>query len=292
MAATLACIAGEEIYRQWDAGQVRGEALGRRSTPFGDSGDLFHIHADKATFYLLARYGAGMEKTAPHRVNCPANLYALKEVGVDCVLGWGPGGAITHNIAVGDLVILSDIIDQTHLRPQTFFEDSPLGALRQFPVFCEELRRRIGSALQAMKLIHHTSGIAAVREGPRLETPAEVRMLSALGAEIVSHTFVPEMFLARELQMGYAAVCYVTAYAETGSRHAPFAGGGLFKDIAYESEVDRLSGAVGALSRIATRLAESLTELDLATYPAGQSQAPHIEQYNLPADWRQWFEHR
>ena len=54
-----------------------------------------------------------------------------------------------------------------------------------------------------MKLVHKTAGIAAVTEGPRLETPAEVRMLAAGGAEVVTHTFVPEVFLAKELELVY-----------------------------------------------------------------------------------------
>ena len=53
---------------------------------------------------------------------------------------WGPGGAVTHNIAVGDLVVVDDVIDQTRQRAGTFFQDSPLGFLRQFPVFCPTLR--------------------------------------------------------------------------------------------------------------------------------------------------------
>jgi 5'-methylthioadenosine phosphorylase len=292
MAATLACIADEEIYRQWDADLLQGQALGSRETPYGPSGDVFHVQGDETAFYLLARCSPGMDRSAPHRINARANLYALKDLAVDCILGWGPGAAITHNISEGDLVILSDVIDQTHVRPTTFFEDSPLGALRQFPVFCNELRRRLAATLEEMKLIHHTSGVAAVREGPRLETPAEVRMLSMIGAEIVTHSFVPEPFLARELQMGYAAVCYVTNYAETGSRFQPFASGGLFKDLGFITDADRRSGPAGALGRIAANLAVSLVDLDLETYPAASSQSGHVEKFNLPADWREWFEHR
>ncbi len=290
MAATLACIAGEEIHHQWDMGQFPGRELGRQKTPFGESGDVFRVRSDPADYFLLARCGAGMDKTAPHRVNTRANLYALKHLGADCLLDWAPGGAITHNLAISDLVILSDLIDQTVRREETYFEHSPLGNLRQFPVFCPELRRRLAETLQDMKLLHHASGIAAVRQGPRGETPAEIRMLATFGAEIVTHALVPELFLARELQMGYAAVCYVTDYAETGSRFRPFGGGGLFKDLGKENESHRLAGAMGALWRIADRLAGSLKDLDLSKYAPSQSQAEHIRQYDLPEDWRKWFE--
>ncbi|MCD6364561.1 MAG: hypothetical protein J7M14_01670, partial [Planctomycetes bacterium] len=187
MPVSLACIAGEEIHRQWQAGRISGERIGRRPTPFGPSGEVFLVDDGQSRFHLLSRFGAGMEKTAPSKINYRANVYALKDLGVDTILAWGPGGAITHNIAIGDLVILDDLIDQTHLRAETFFEDSPLGFLRQFPVFCPTLRRVCGEVLHEMKLVYHGAGAAAVTEGPRIETPAEVRMLSTIGAEIVTH---------------------------------------------------------------------------------------------------------
>jgi 5'-methylthioadenosine phosphorylase len=297
MSAKLACIAGEEVYRQWNTGQLEGTALGVRPTPFGDSGEVFlietdQVDADENQFYLLARNREGMEVPAGYRINARANLYALKDIGVDFILGWGAGGAIRHTIAVGDLVVLDDLIDQTNQRNQTYFEDSPLGMLRQFPVFCDFLQRLLAEALQEKKLIYHGSGVAAVREGPRMETPAEVRMLSQLNAEIITHSFAPEMFLARELQMGYAAVCYVTHYAETGSRHHPFAGGGLFGGLSQQSDSDRLAGAVGALGTIASHLAGLLGRTDTSECNCLRSQQNNIRKYNLPDDWHGWFEHR
>ena len=246
MVPTIACIAGEEIHRQWEAGRVAGECVGPRPTPFGPSGEVFRIDAEDVGYFLLSRSGAGLAKPSPAKINDRANLYALKDLGAECVLAWGPGGAITHNIAVGDLVVLNDLIDCTYLRATTFFEESPLGYLRQFPVFCPQLRRVIGEVLHEMKLVYHGNGTVAVCEGPRLETPAEVRMYGTVGAEVVSHTFVPEVFLAKELELCYAAVCYVVNYAETGSRHRPFAAGSLFGPLSAKSDTQRLAGVVTA----------------------------------------------
>ncbi len=288
MAVTIACIAGEEVYRQWEAGRIQGRSLGGRNTPFGVSGEVFLVEADPQPYYLLPRYGAGILKTAPHKVRDRANLYALKDLGAEMVVAWGSGGAVTHNIAVGDLVILDDVIDMTHQRPRTFFEDSPLGFLRQFPVFCPSLRRVLGSVLHDMKLVYQGAGTAAVCEGPRLETPAEVRMLAALGAEIVTHAFVPEVFLARELQLCYAAVCYVVNYAETGSRHRPFAAGELFGGLTQPSDGDRLAAAVGAMSRVVAEVAAAPRQTS-SECDCRQTMAHHVRDYNLPQDWRKWF---
>ncbi len=288
MSARIACIAGEEIYRQWSAGRISGETLGAQATPFGDSGEIFLTETDGQQFYLLPRYGQGLKKTAPHKVNNRANLYALKDLGVDCVLAWGPGGAITHNIAVGDMVILSDVIDFTYLRERTFFEDSPLGFLRQFPVFCPTLRRLVGDVLGEMKLLHHNGGTAAVREGPRLETPAEVRMLATTGAEIATHSFVPEVFLAKELELCYTAICYVVNYAETGSRHRPFATGDLFGGLARKSDSERLAGVVGAMSQIVANVSANLDDAQRIC-ECDQTLAAHRNEYGLSGDWKQWF---
>ncbi len=288
MSVSVACIAGEEIRRQWQAGRIAGKKIGPRQTPFGPSGEIFLIDSDDTEFYLLSRHGAGMDKTAPHKMNYRANIYALKDLGVSAILAWGPGGAITHNIAVGDLVILNDLIDQTHLRANTFFEDNPLGFLRQFPVFCPTLRRICSEMLHDMKLVYHGAGTVAVREGPRLETPAEIRMLTTIGAEIVTHTFVPEMFLAKELQLCYTAICYIVNYAETGSRHRPIASGGLFGGLTAKSDNERLAGTVAAMSQIVSNVAKAVQSAE-PSCECNKTMAGHIDRYDLPADWRKWF---
>ena len=287
MTVTTACITGGEIHQQQISGPVGGELLGPRDTPFGPSGDLFLADAEEAPYYLLARCGTGMDKTAPSRVNHRANIYALKDLGVQTVLAWGSGAAITHAMALGDIVILDDVIDRTHLPNLTFFGDSPLGFLRQFPVFCPSLRRIAGEVLHDIRLIYHAAGTAAINEGPRMETPAEVRALASMGAEIVTHAFAPEMFLAKELQMCYSAICYVTNYAEAGSRQPPL-GGALFESMETQTGPQRVAGVVESLGQIVANVAAAVRQSE-ANCPCGRIQEQHVEKYNLPEDWRQWI---
>ncbi|MBS3734937.1 MAG: MTAP family purine nucleoside phosphorylase [Phycisphaerae bacterium] len=289
MAAMIACIAGEEITRQWSDGQLAGEELGRRETPFGLSGPIYHVTNHERPFYALARYGSGLAKPAPHRINNRANIYALKDLGAAGVLAWGPGGAITHDLAVGNLVMLSDLIDQTFLRNQTFFADCALGYLRQFPVFCPALSRVAAEAAGRVNLAHHTAGTAAVREGPRLETPAEIRTLAAVGAALVTHLFVPEVFLARELQMCYAAACYVVNYAETGSRHRPFAAGGLFGGLVTATDAERVTATVRRMGELVSAVAAAAEAGDLSCDCAA-TMARNVEVYGLSDDWRTWLD--
>jgi len=288
MSASVAFIAGGQIHRQWKAARIAGEALGPQATPFGNSGSVFRVAQAECPYYLLSRYGPDQTRTSPAKINSRANIYALKDLGVEMILAWGPGGAITHNIAVGELVILNDFIDQTTRRTGTFFADSPLGFLRQFPVFCPSLRRICGEVLHEMKIVYHGAGTAAVREGPQLETPAEVRMLNTIGAQIVTHAFVPEVFLARELELCYAAVCYIANYAETGSRHRPFVPGGLFGGLTAQSDGDRLAGTVDAMGRIAANVAAAAQSAE-RTCECDKTMQAHKTKYALSDDWRTWW---
>jgi 5'-methylthioadenosine phosphorylase len=288
MSGAFACIAGEEIYRLIEMGKIQPEPLGSRETPYGTSGEIFLAHRDTYPFYLLARFGAGKEKVAPRKVNSRANLYALKDLGVESILGWGPAGAITHSIMINDLVLVSDVLDQTYLRETTFFEDSPLGYLRQFPVFCEQLRMVSAEVFEQMHLAFHREALAAVKEGPRLETPSEVRVLAGMDAEIVTHTIVPELFLAKELQLCYAAVCYIVNYAETGSRHRPFETAGLFGQVHRFAHGRQYDSVNASLDEIAGKLAEVLAMQDRQCDCAAPMDAMK-EQFDLPDDWRQWL---
>lgn len=287
MTVTMACIAGEEIHRQWNLEHFTGKVLGQRNTPFGLSGEIFLADGD-CPFYLLPRYGQGIKKLPISRVNHRANLYALKDLGAQRVLAWAPGGAVSHAIAVGDLVVLDDVIDKTCLRPRTYFENSPLGYLRQFPVFCPALRKVSTEVLAALKLHHLATGTAAVCEGPRLETPAEVRMLASMGAQIVTHNFVPEVFLAKELELCYSAICYVVNYAETGSKHRPFVAGELFGNMAQRSDRERLNVSLASMEKIVRQVAiaaaDSPPECDCSTTMTRNKGA-----YGLSDDWHEWF---
>lgn len=288
MNVTMACIAGEEIYRQVEAGRFCGKSLGSQNTPFGPSTEFFLIEGDHP-FYLLPRHGLGMNKTPASKINYLANFYAIKDLGAAHVLSWGPGGAVTHNMAVGDLVILDDVIDRTTQRPRTFFEDSPLGFLRQFPVFCPFLRRVAASVLANLKLLHHTTGTAAVSEGPRLETPAEVRMLASMGAQVVTHNFAPEVFLAKELELCHAAICYVVNYAETGSKHRPFAAGELFGGLTQRSDRERLNAALSNMSQVVCNLAATIATTATKDCDCARTMENNRRLYNIGDDWRAWF---
>lgn len=288
MAVTVACIASEEVFRPWDAGRIEGTRIEPRQTPFGPSGDLFLIDAPSPAFYLAGRYGSTAGDPSARGPRPRATLYALKDLGVQHVVEWAPAGAVTHTMAIGDLVLPSDLIDRAYLHDKTFFEGSPVGAIRQFPVFCPTLRLAAGQVLHEMKLVYHGAGTVAVTPGPRMETPAEIRELAHAGVELVSHAFVPEVFLAKELQMCYAAVGYVVSYAETGRHQRPFAPGSLFGGLTNETDAERVAAAVGALHEIVRNIAAALEQIE-PTCQCASTMADAVREHHLAPDWREWF---
>jgi 5'-methylthioadenosine phosphorylase len=289
MSAILACLGGSALYRLAESGQVGARALGSRQTPYGPSGPIFLAEQSPAPFYLVPRYPPGRQRPAPGQINYRAIFYALKDLEVQAVLSWSAAGAITHNLSLGQVAVPDDLLDMTSRRCSSFYEKSALGCLRQFPVFCPQLCRALEDALVDMRLPHQSGGTVAVAEGPRLETPAEIRMLATCGAELVAHTLAPEAFLAKELQMCLAGAFYLVNYAETGSWHRPFTTGDLFGGLSQASGQEKIRRTADALPELLTRLAGQLAQAP-QTCDCGKTMAYYAQTHQLGADWRGWLD--
>ena len=217
----VAIIAGGKVYR------LARERLGTitdvlvKETPFGCSTPiLFMEHGDRR-FYLLPRHGEREYRVTAPFVNYRANVWALKELGTRRVVAWTGPGALSMDFRIGEFVLPIDLLDLTRHRSSTYFENRGIGILRQDSVFCSTLQGALDQILTEMAIGPPRRVVYAVSEGPRLETPAEVRMLQRLGADVVGMTLAPEAFLARELEMCYHPVAYVTAFAEGVAERIP-----------------------------------------------------------------------
>ena len=288
MSSTLACIAGSAIYRLQEQGLLPAREIGRQKTPFGASEVIYLVEETEAPYYLLPRHGAGKYRLSSAFANHRADLYALKDLGVQSVVSWTAAGAISHNYNVGDLVLVNDVIDRTTHRATTFFQNTGIGVLRQFPVFCPHLREGLAQSLQEMDCQYRPTGTLVVTEGPRLETPAEVRFFASAGGELISHNFAPEAFLAKELELCYAGLAYIVNYAETGSRYRPFSANDLFGGLAASADTDRVTNAVSKLSEMTSRLSQYVASHPL-NCECRLSMRYEVNKHSLPEDWRQWF---
>ena len=271
-----------------------GERLSSRRvrTPYGLSNPVHLCENAGFRFLFLSRHGEkGYEKTAPY-VNYRANIYAAKSLGVTRIVAWTGPGAISRKVRPGDLVLPDDLLDFTRNRPSTFYEGKGIGFLRQFPVFCETLREALRSAAkrreagrEAGKRIHF-GGTYACTEGPRLETPAEIRFLARAGADLVGMTLCPEAFLARELEICYAPVAYVTNTAE-GVRKMPYRRGALFEGMLPPREAAAVEAAKNAIPAIAIAAARAIAgeERDC---PCAVSMERYRKRGVIGPDFRGW----
>jgi len=276
------------MYRLREKAFRNAREIGSRRTPFGPSEVIFLVAEADPPYYLLPQYGVDGFRVSASFVNHRANLYALKDLGVRGVVALASAGAISHNFNIGDIVLPGDLIDRTTRRVGTFFENTAIGVLRQFPVFCPSLTAAMGDCLRAMGAAYSDEKTVVTTEGPRLETPAEVRLFAAAGAELVTHDFAPEAFLARELELCYAPLAYVTNYAETGSRYRPFSANDLFGGQAGATEDQRLTGTVELLGRLLAQVSEYVANHE-PTCDCAQAMAPQIKKFGLPIDWHEWF---
>lgn len=269
-------------------------ALGRRlasrrvRTPFGPSNPVHLFEKDGFRYWFCSRHGErGYEKSAPF-VNYRANIYAAKSLGVFRIIAWTGPGIIARRYRPGDLVLPDDVLDLTRARPSTFFEGTGLGFIRMHPVFCEELRRALRAAARATgnAIRLHERGTYACTEGPRLETPAEIGFLKAAGADMVGMTLCPEVFLARELEICYAAVGYLTNFAE-GVRTMPYRAGRLFEGMLDPAQEARVDAARNAIPALAVAAARSLEGRERAC-PCAVSMERYRRRGVIGGDFRKW----
>lgn len=286
MKPILACIGGTAAYDLLREGALVARRLGPQTTPFGVSQPIYLCDSRFGDFFFLSRHGESGYDLAPSFVNYRANIYALKDLGVRAVVSWSETRAITHNFKIGQYVLVDDLIDETYARANTFFENQGLGVVRQWPVFCPSLRNALVQTLRDEHCEFADGGVYVCVEGPRRETPAEVRKYTAFGAELIGMTLAPEVFLAKELQMCYASVCYVASYAENGSEFRPFENGRVLEK---SVELKRAASAVERLPRLLERLCDVLPRTSVACR-CESSMQHHIAGGQIGLDWRTWFD--
>jgi len=181
-------------------------------TPYGLSSPIFIGEMDGKTVAFMPRHGVG-HSVPPHRVNYRANIYALHDIGVKRVIATNAVGAINPNLKPGNLVVPHDLVDFTKFRQSTFYDDEPVTHADVSEPYCPEIRSALVGVAKGIGAEVIDRAVLVCTEGPRYETPAEIRMFGRMGCDVVGMTGMPEAVLARELEMCYASVCFVTNMA-------------------------------------------------------------------------------
>jgi 5'-methylthioadenosine phosphorylase len=188
-------------------------------TPYGSVEPVVGKLANSELVFM-SRHGRD-HATPPHLVNYRANIWALRELGVQKIIATAAVGSLSSNFRLGELVLLDQFLDFTKSRPQTFYEGGEQGVLHvdMTEPYCSAVRQVIIDASEHLGFAVKNGACYVCTEGPRFETPAEIRMFQRLGAELVGMTSVPEVVLARELGMCYASIGMVTNEAAGIATH-------------------------------------------------------------------------
>jgi len=173
------------------------------NTPYGLA-DVFILSG--AAF--IPRHGHDPEHHIfPHEINHRANFTALRDLGVREVISVNSTGSLQRRLKPGTLVVPDDYI---------LFNEPPTTitgkAWHITPSLDEDVRRRLIATARHVGVEVATTGTYWQATGPRLETKAEIRMMSHF-ADIVGMTMASEAITAQELGIKYAGICSVDNYA-------------------------------------------------------------------------------
>ncbi|MGQ9640581.1 MAG: S-methyl-5'-thioadenosine phosphorylase [Candidatus Bathycorpusculaceae bacterium] len=205
--ARFAIIGGtgfERLFKKAEETQIR--------TPYGVASLIYIGEVDDRKVAFLPRHGP-KHSVPPHKINYRANIYALHKLSVERILAVNAVGAINRDFKPGDIVVPHDFVDFTKHRSTTFYDKAPVTHIDVSSPYCPEIRELLVETSKKMRMRVWDRAVLVCTEGPRFETPAEIEMFRRFGCDVVGMTGVPEVVLARELEMCYAALCFVSNMA-------------------------------------------------------------------------------
>lgn len=189
-------------------------------TPYGDPsappivGSIGPYHVA-----FIPRHGLH-HQFPPHAINYRANLWAMKELGVERIVGPCAAGSLRADVRLGDFVVCDQLVDRTRTRPHTFYDGPITTHISWADPYCPTMRRVIIETANELSITTHATGTMVVIEGPRFSTRAESRWFATEGWETINMTGYPEALLARELQICYANISLITDF-DVGVEGAP-----------------------------------------------------------------------
>ncbi|MFZ2311766.1 MAG: S-methyl-5'-thioinosine phosphorylase [Methylobacter sp.] len=208
----LAIIGGTGLTQLGDLKIIKREQL---NTPYGPpSAEFITGELNQKKIVFLARHG-NPHSIAPHKINYRANIWGLKQLGVEHIIAVAAVGGITAEMAPAHIAIPDQIIDYSYGRQHTFFEDENDAVTHidfTYP-YNQKLRSRLITAAAQANIKISPLGTYGCTQGPRLETAAEIQRMERDGCDLVGMTGMPEAALAKELDMDYASVNVIANWA-------------------------------------------------------------------------------
>ncbi len=208
MVTKIGIVGGSGIYKMGiikDAEQIDVE------TPFGKPSSKITVGTiDDVEVAFIPRHGEN-HKIPPHNINYRANIFALKECGVEYLISTAAVGSLKEEIKPLDFVVPNQFFDRTLKRKSTFFDSTPVVHVALAEPFCPNLSKIIYDAAKKQNLTTHV-GTYICMEGPQFSTKAESNIYRKWGVDVIGMTLAPEAKLAREAEMCLGGILSVTDY--------------------------------------------------------------------------------
>jgi 5'-methylthioadenosine phosphorylase len=202
-------IGGSGLYEMEGLEEVQTISL---TTPFGSPSDAFLVgRLEEVKVAFLPRHGKG-HRIPPSFLNFRANIYGMKMLGVQWIIGVSAVGSMKESIHPGEIVIPNQFIDLTKDRPNTFFSDGIVCHISVADPVCPVLSQILYQTGKEVGATVHQGGTYLCIEGPQFSTRAESRLYRTWGVDVIGMTNLPEAKLAREAEICYSTIAFATDY--------------------------------------------------------------------------------
>ena len=207
--AEIGIIGGSGLYSMPGLTEVREVNV---QTPFGEPSDAYvlgNLEGRKVAF--LARHARG-HRILPSEINFRANIYGMKDLGVERLVSVSAVGSLKEEHKPTDFVIPDQFIDRTFNRTATFFGHGIVAHVAFGDPTCPEVAGTIGQSCEDNGVVGKSGGTYVCMEGPQFSTKAESNLYRSWGADVIGMTNLQEAKLAREAEICYATMAMVTDY--------------------------------------------------------------------------------
>ncbi|MDL5047529.1 S-methyl-5'-thioadenosine phosphorylase [Oscillatoria amoena NRMC-F 0135] len=206
----IGIIGGSGLYEIDGISHVREVTV---KTPFGAPSDrLIRGQLEGREVVFLARHARG-HRILPGEINHRANIWAFKKLGVAWIISVSACGSLRKELPPRSIVLPDQFFDRTK-RPltHTFFGGGVVGHVNFAEPTCVPVQKILARIAKGKKAKVSLGGTYVCMEGPAFSTKAESFFYRKCGFDIIGMTNLPEAKLAREAQIAYAPMCFVTDY--------------------------------------------------------------------------------
>lgn len=180
-------------------------------TPFGKHSPIKKGEIKGVEVAILSRHGYKHEHS-PTVVPYKANMWALKKLGCKAIIATSTCGSLKEEIKPCTFSLPSQFLDRTHHRDQSYSEHGKVLHISMAEPFEEKIRKILLKKCEELKYECTSETTVVTIEGPRFSTKAESNFYRLLQCDLINMTTVPEVCLAKELEIPYQLINLVTDY--------------------------------------------------------------------------------